>query len=46
MGQFLMKMERKYGKYAIRNLPLYIVIVYAFGFFLSMLFPQTMDLFS
>ena len=46
MGQFLMKMERKYGKYAIRNLPLYITIVYTFGFFLYMLFPQTMDLFS
>lgn len=37
MGQFLMKMERKYGKYAIRNLPLYITIVYTFGFFLSQL---------
>lgn len=46
MGQFLMKMERKYGKYAIRNLPLYITIIYTFGFFLYMLFPQTMDLFS
>ena len=46
MGLFFAKMERKYGKYAIRNLPLYITIVYAFGFFMYMLFPQTMDLFS
>lgn len=46
MGLFFAKMERKYGKYAIRNLPLYITIVYAFGFFMHMLFPQTMDLFS
>ncbi len=46
MGRFLAKMERKYGKYAIRNLPLYITIVYTFGFFMQMLFPQTTDLFS
>ncbi len=46
MGLFFAKMERKYGKYAIRNLPLYITIVYAFGFFMHMLFPLTMDLFS
>ncbi len=46
MGLFFAKMERKYGKYAIRNLPLYITIVYGFGFFLYMLFPQTLDLFS
>ncbi len=46
MGQFFAKMERKYGKYAIRNLPLYITIVYAFGFLMYTLFPQTMDLFS
>ena len=46
MGQFLAKMERKYGKYAIRNLPLYIIIVYAFGYFMSVLFPQMMDVLS
>ena len=46
MGLFFAKMERKYGKYAIRNLPLYVTIVYAFGFFMYMLFPQTMDFFS
>ena len=39
MGQFLMKMERKYGKYAIRNLPLYTTIIYAAGFLISMLWP-------
>lgn len=46
MGRFLAKMERKFGKYAIRNLPLYITIVYAFGFFMYMLFPQILDFFS
>lgn len=39
MGQFLAKMERKYGKYAIRNLPLYTTIIYAAGFLISMLWP-------
>lgn len=28
---WLNKLERKFGRYAIRNLPLYIVILYAFG---------------
>ena len=46
MGLFFAKMERKYGKYAIRNLPLYLAIIYGFGFILNMLFPQTMDLFT
>lgn len=46
MGKFLAKMERKFGKYAIRNLPLYITIIYGFGFLISMIFPQSADLFS
>ena len=46
MGRFLAKMEQKFGKYAIRNLPLYITIVYAFGFFMYMLFPEILDFFS
>ena len=34
------KMERKYGKYAISNLPLYIVICYGFGFLMNSFKPE------
>ncbi len=34
------KMERKYGKYAIKNLPLYIAIIYAFGFLFQSFKPE------
>ena len=37
MGKLMEKIERKYGKYAIKNLPLYIVICYGFGYFMSLL---------
>ncbi len=37
---FLNKMERKYGKYAIRNLPMIIVIVYAIGYLIQWVAPQ------
>lgn len=37
---FLNKMERKYGKYAIRNLPMIIVIVYAAGYVIQWAAPQ------
>lgn len=33
------KLERKYGKYAINNLMLYIIGIYAFGFILDKFFP-------
>ncbi len=36
MNSFLNKMERKIGKYAIRNLSLYIIIAYALGYLLAM----------
>ncbi len=37
---FLDKMERKYGKYAIRNLPAIIIALYAAGYLIAMLMPQ------
>lgn len=37
---FLNKMERKFGKYAIRNLPLIIVICFAIGYFLVSFAPD------
>lgn len=37
---FLNKMERKFGKYAIRNLPLIIVICFAIGYFLVGFAPK------
>lgn len=46
MGKFLAKMERKFGKYAIRNLPLYTTIIYAAGYIMSMLWPDIYGLFS
>lgn len=37
---FLAKMERKFGKYAIRNLPLIITICYGFGYLMNMIKPE------
>ena len=34
------KMDRKYGKYAIKNLSLYIAIAYGFGFLMSYIKPE------
>ena len=33
---FIDKMERKLGKYAIQNLSLYLIICYAFGYIIQM----------
>ena len=38
--KFLYKLESKYGKYAIKNLSLYIVIIFAFSYFLALLLPD------
>lgn len=40
MGKFLMKMEQKYGKYALDNLPLLLVACSAVGYFLQMALPE------
>lgn len=39
-------LERKFGKYAIRNLPLYIVICYAAGYLLELVFPAAVGYIS
>ncbi|MBR4574576.1 MAG: hypothetical protein IKO16_06675 [Lachnospiraceae bacterium] len=44
MEKLLNKLERKIGKYAIRNLSLYLIIAYAIGYFLSI--TGVMDIFS
>lgn len=38
--KFLYKLESKYGKYAIKNLSLYIVIIFALSYFLNFLLPD------
>lgn len=37
---FLNKMERKYGRYAIRNLSAYIIALYAAGYVMTLIMPQ------
>lgn len=34
------KLERKYGKYAIKNLMFYIIALYAFGFIIEVFYPE------
>lgn len=43
MGKFLMKMEQKYGKYALDNLPLYFVLCSVIGFFLQTIMPGVVE---
>lgn len=43
MSKLLAKLERKFGKFAIRNLPLYMAIVYAVGYFLFFINPAATD---
>ncbi|MCM1082644.1 MAG: hypothetical protein NC428_04120 [Clostridium sp.] len=38
--KFLYKLEAKYGKYAINNLSLWIVIIFALSYFLAFFFPN------
>lgn len=37
---FIDKMERKLGKYAIQNLSLYLIVCYAFGYIIQMINPS------
>lgn len=41
--KFFYRLEQKYGRYAIRNLMYYIIIMYAFGLMLSILSPNFYD---
>lgn len=40
---FLNKLERKYGKYAISNISLYLILGYAVGYVLELINPQIVD---
>ena len=40
---WLSKMERKYGKYAIPNITLYLIICYAFGYLIQIVNPAFLD---
>jgi len=40
MGKFWYKMEYKYGKYAIRNLPLILIICYGIGYVIELTMPE------
>ena len=46
MDGFLSKMERKFGKYEIRNLPLYLMICYAFGYLMNFIKPEWINVVS
>lgn len=41
--KFLNKMERRFGKYAIRNLPAVIIALYAAGYLISLLMPSVLS---
>lgn len=43
MSRLIAKMERKFGKYAIVNLPLYMVILYAIGYILMWVSPSVLS---
>lgn len=43
MGKFLMKMEQKYGKYALDNLPLLLVACSGIGAFLQIVLPGVIE---
>ena len=38
---FLNKLERKYGRYAIRNLPMIMVVLYIVGYVIELFFPSS-----
>ena len=43
MGKFLMRMEQKYGKYALNNLPLLLVGCTGIGYVLQMILPGMVE---
>lgn len=43
---FLNKLERKYGRYAIQNLPMIMVILYVAGYVIDLFFPSTLSHFQ
>ena len=43
---FLNKLERKYGRYAIQNLPMIMVVLYVIGYVIELFFPSALSLFQ
>ena len=43
---FLNKLERKYGRYAIQNLPMIMVVLYVAGYVIDLFFPSALSLFQ
>ena len=43
---FLNKLERKYGRYAIQNLPMIMVVLYVVGYVIDLFFPSALSLFQ
>lgn len=46
MKNWLDKMERRFGRYAIRNLTMYLLAGYAIGYLLSFMMPQLLTYFT
>ncbi|XCP83632.1 hypothetical protein ABXS75_11120 [Roseburia hominis] len=46
MKKWLDKMERKFGRYAVRNLTLYLIVCYIVGFVLSQTMPALLSYFT
>ena len=46
MKNWLDKMERRFGRYAIRNLTMYLLAGYAIGYLLSFMMPQLLNYFT
>ena len=44
--RFIEKLERKYGKYGIPNLTMYVIICYVLGYLLMRLNPAVLSLMS
>lgn len=43
---WLNKMERKFGKYAIKNLTIYLLVCYGIGYIISMVMPTLLTYFT
>ena len=46
MSKLIAKLEKKFGRFAIPNLSLYMVILYGVGVLLSYVYPTLLDYFS
>ena len=46
MRKWMDKMERKFGRYAVKNLTVYLLVCYGVGYLLSFLSPQLLSYFT